>query len=143
MSERSIRVRYGKVESNGRWVRRGADDATGNLGRWETDKVPKNTLVTIREGDLIYFGIARCHNQLDVFRKTLGTKIATRRCNLAVAEFNDITTENFTMHSSGLRGVVKADSIPVLLQYFADIDRAGLLTYTATRAERKLDVEVA
>lgn len=125
----NTRVRYGRVEHNRRWVQRGMDDGGG---RWVSERVPKNTLVTVRNGDLVYFGIARCHSRLDTFKKTLGTKIATERCNLAVEEFGDVTTENFTLHASGLRGVVRLDSIQALLRYFDNIDNSMLASYQRT-----------
>lgn len=121
----NTRVRYGRIVIRGRApIRLGEDYEMRKLQAM--NKVPKNTLVTIREGDLVYFGIARCNVNLDIFRKTLGTEIAARRCNLAKDEFNDVTGEAFTLHRSGLRGVAKVDGIKSLLQYFDNIDKYSL-----------------
>lgn len=107
------RVRYGRVSTT-------------------TDRrVPKNTLLTIRNGDLIHFGIARCHSELDRFRKDIGRLIASNRANLAVNEAN-VTTEDFVLHSSGLRGTVKVESVRALLQYFRNIDTSMLPEYLRT-----------
>jgi hypothetical protein len=94
-------------------------------------RAPKNTLLTIRNGDLIHFGIARCNSELDRFRKDIGKLIASNRANLAVNEAN-VTTENFVLHNSGLRGTVKVDSIRALLQYFKNIDTSMLPEYLRT-----------
>lgn len=126
--EFDARVRYGRVETNLRWVQQGMNDD----GQWVSDRVPKNTLYTIRHDDLIYFGIARCHSRLDTFHKHLGTQIASDRCHLAVEEFLDTTIEDFVVHHSGLRGVVRADSVPVLLEYFDNIDRISLEALNAS-----------
>ena len=98
-------------------------------GRVTGTRSPKNTLVTIRQDDLVYFGIARC-NRNDCFTKYLGREIATSRMDLAVteaptrlyvSEFGEIE-----LHESGLRGLVSTDNIPALLDYFYNIDDLAL-----------------
>lgn len=91
---------------------------------------PKNTLVTVRVDDLVFFGIARC-NRNDCFTKYLGKEIATSRMELAVtegptrlyvSEFGEVE-----LHESGLRGLVDQDNIPALLDYFYNIDGLALV----------------
>ena len=68
-------------------------------GNWETtvdgkDKAvvnvimgsPKNTLITVRDGDRIFFGISRC-NKKDIFSKKRGKEIARLRVEAAQKEF--------------------------------------------------------
>lgn len=120
----SNRVRYGKVEVI-RKIRR-----TNSI---KIERIPKNTLSTIRDDDLIHFGIARCNIELDHFDKKTGKLIAKNRAELA-ASFTDVEgipgrklkssemEENLIIHQSGLRGTVKVNNIVELLQYFETID---------------------
>lgn len=101
-------------------------------GRVPETRVPKNTLATVRDKNLIYFGIARCNNKLDTFNKNIGKRIALNRLNLAINEFN-ISTESFVIHHSGLRGVIDVKSIKALIKYFNDIDTSMLPNYSFTK----------
>lgn len=91
----NVRIRYSKVEESGN---------------------RKNTLVTIREGDTIYFGIAMCNLKKDVFTKDMGIKIATGRAEAAKGE----------SANSELRGAVNFNNIKDLLEYFDSIDEKVL-----------------
>lgn len=124
MSDRMERVRYSRVKV-------GIDN-----------RVPKNTLLTIRDGDLVHFGIARCNTKFDRFNKNIGKLIAKNRARVAAGEAgvggmpgrqlkaSDI--EDFILHHSGLRGTVKVSSIKALLEYFKNIDRTMLPDYMKT-----------
>ena len=80
---------------------------------------PKNTLYTIQDGNYIYFGISRCSKH-DQFSKQHGRYIAEGRAELAFEDNADTT--DLLLHTSGLRGVVSADHIRELIQYFEHID---------------------
>jgi hypothetical protein len=129
----SDRVRYGKVEvaRNVRWTK-------STPAHTVTTLEPKNTLLTIRDNDLIHFGIARCNNKLgDRFDKNVGKLIATNRARLAASEAgvggipgkqikSKDLSENLIVHKSGLRGTVKLENIVTLLRYFQNIDQIML-----------------
>jgi hypothetical protein len=86
---------------------------------------PKNTLVTIRDGEYIYFGIARCNkNAGDIFSKAKGRMIATNRANTAQEVFSQLCEfqDTIVLSQSGLYGRCPLDSIKNLLGYFDDID---------------------
>jgi len=105
------RVRYGRLSKNNR--------------------TPKNTLVTIREGDTVYFGISRCNRKMDIFHKNIGTYIAKQRADLVREEVdsssdystyvptNDI---DFVLHKSGLRGKVALSNIKEVVKFFRCVD---------------------
>jgi hypothetical protein len=106
MSElNNVRIRYGRVN----------------------EYIPKNTLVTLRDGNTIYFGIARCNTSAgDVFRKNIGKLIAGRRAAIATCEsdkYDYLTGTNIQVHNSGLRGKVSSDNVVELLQTFDEIDQ--------------------
>ena len=117
----SERVRYSRV-----------DTETG-------DRIPKNTLLTIRDGDLVHFGISRCNTKFDRFNKNIGKLIAKNRARVAASEagvggipgrqLKASDVEDFILHYSGLRGTVKIDSIKALLEYFKNIDKSMLPEY--------------
>lgn len=95
------------------------------MTRYNADKCNrKNTLVTLREGDVIYFGIARCNATVgDVFKKSHGRMIAKARAIRAKLEFAVTNEENtFSLHESNLRGFVLKEKIADLLKYFDNID---------------------
>lgn len=102
----------------------------------------KNTLVTIRDGDTIFFGISRCNVSAgDKFSKAKGQMVAKARAEKARQEFGAIGavvnaarasqqadgfvagSGHLSTHFSGLRGFIRADSVPELLQYFRNIDK--------------------
>lgn len=99
----------------------------------DTNRVPKNTLATMRVEGKIYFGIARCHSKLDRFRRDAGTDVACGRLMLAVDEgAYDHGVPNYQLHAgeygdmfvhcNKLRGVVHVDDVKELLDYFDRID---------------------
>lgn len=84
----------------------------------------KNTLVTIREDDVVYFGIARCNKKAgDKFTKRQGQVIAKARAIRAkIEKVGGAPLTGLVLHESNLRGSVPADGIPGLLKYFNTID---------------------
>ena len=90
------------------------------------DRCPKNTLVTYRNENLVYFGISRCHSKNDRFSKELGKDLAETRAQLALNEAGNIEESNMSIHRSGLRGVAKVDEVKQLLTYFQNIDNIML-----------------
>jgi len=102
----SIRVRYGRVEN----------------------RMPKNTLVTMRVDGKIYFGIARCNNKMDAFKREVGTHIATGRVILASHECGEGymlhagLNGDMRVHQNYLRGIVSVEDVHELLDYFNRID---------------------
>jgi hypothetical protein len=89
----------------------------------------KNTLVTIQDGDVIYFGISRCNTKAgDKFLKSKGQMVAKARAIKASIEarYSPLTAASqdngLTTHFGGLRGFVAVAHIHDLLQYFRDID---------------------
>jgi len=120
MSNRAERVRYGRVDVTTRG-----------------ERVPKNTLLTIRDGDLVYFGIVRCNSRLDRFSKNTGKLIAKNRARLAANETKEVVKvakDKLATHFSGLRGTVGVDNIRDLLQYFKDIDTEILSRHLSAEA---------
>lgn len=127
----NIKIKYGRINENGESV----------VGRGH----PKNTLVTIRDDDRVYFGIARCHLTLDNFKKDTGKHIALGRAELAMEEYKnslltsmssngtlELVDEKDTFVAHGfLRGVISAGRIEELLKYFKDIDKLTLNTLKA------------
>jgi hypothetical protein len=98
--ENNIRIRYGRNKKGS----------------------PKNTLVTIRDGELLYFGISRCNVKVgDTFQKDAGKHIAYERALLSSAECP--VSDGLCVHKSGLRGVVEKESVRKLIEYFENIER--------------------
>lgn len=104
------------------------------------DRTPKNTLVTIRRGDTVYFGIARCNRKLDTFHKNIGTYIAQQRVQLAQTEPRDDystyvpeSNSDFVLHKSGLRGSVSLTNIKEVVNYFRIVDEYCLDLEPRTR----------
>ena len=86
----------------------------------------KNTLVTIREGNVLYWGIARCNSHVgDRFNKAKGRFIALGRAKTEQSryrqEFGNLYLE-FSTHSSSLRGHCDMEDVHCLLKYFDNID---------------------
>jgi len=105
-TERTTRVRYGRLDN----------------------RKPKNTLVTVRDNDTVYFGIARCNVQLDTFHKNIGTYIAEQRARLArddtqVYRYNTLDGTSVKLHESGLRGSVPVSEVKEVVRYFRDVDQ--------------------
>jgi hypothetical protein len=98
----SVRVRYGRTN----------------------DKQPKNTLVTVRVEDTLFFGIARCRISDDRPDKYVGKDLAALRCEVAADEpwKTDTHDGTFHLHRSGMLGCVNVDEKEKLLSYFRNID---------------------
>jgi len=103
-----IRVRYGKINNQA-----------------------KNTLVTVRDGDVIYFGISRCRLNADKMNKVEGKKLATVRANVALHGSTNLTLQEGTLfvHKSNMFGKVHHSEIKKLLEYFDTIDSRLLPDY--------------
>lgn len=103
--ERTVRVRYSRLEK----------------------RVPKNTLVTVKDGDTLYFGIARCNRKLDVFHRKVGSYIAEQRALLArddTQEYRyDRLDNGLELHESGLRGSVSLSNVRQLINHFEGVDQ--------------------
>jgi len=84
-------------------------------------KEPKNTLVTTRDGDTVFFGIARCNRKLDCFHKSIGKYIARQRL-FCIDEDELSPNGDLNLHHSGLRGTVGIENVKSLLEYFNNID---------------------
>lgn len=118
----TVRVRYGGREETEVW----AQKMSG--GYWRTERgAPKNTLVTIRDGERIFFGIARYDARYGYpFVKKMGRKIAQGRAE-AVRKLlggNPLpnTTNGIIYAESGLAGCCNASSIVLVLRYFERIE---------------------
>lgn len=98
-----MKVKYGRVDGN----------------------APKNTLVTIREGDTVFFGIARCNMGCDNPVKEIGKILATERALLAQSGVAKAFEENgeFLIHKSRQFGKVSMEELPKLLEYFDNVDQ--------------------
>lgn len=90
-----------------------------------------NTLVTIRDGDMIYFGISRCNlDEGDVFRKDFGRMIARNRAKKALKDISRAAAleelrDDGVLYTEGrwdLRGVCTVDNVKHLLEHFQDTD---------------------
>jgi hypothetical protein len=83
-----------------------------------------STLVTLREGDTIYFGIAKCKlgNDGDVFSKKEGRERAYDRALIALKSAcrNPIVQDGIVMHKSGLLGRCHVEDVKRLLGYFRE-----------------------
>lgn len=116
-TERRTRVRYSRLSRE--------------------DRTPKNTLVTVREGNTVYFGIARCNRKLDTFHRTTGTHIATQRALLVASGDSDSyscpTNRVFRLHKSGLRGSVPLENVKEVINYFRTVDEYCLDLEPKTR----------
>ena len=87
------------------------------------DKGLKNTLVTIRDGNKVYFGIAMCNTKKDHFSKKLGVQIAAGRAELA-RELGIVNEFDFLRG----RGIINIEDIQQLLMHFDDADKLILHT---------------
>lgn len=116
MSDNATRVRYGRTD-----VERVVRATKSTPSHTVTERIPKNTLTTVRNGNMVYFGIARCNSGLDRFSKNIGKLIASNRAEIAAVE-GGIRSTDLEIHKSGLRGSVGLDKIKTLLQYFRAVD---------------------
>jgi len=81
----------------------------------------KNTLFTIRDGNLIFYGISECNLKIgDKYDKALGKKIAIGRAIEAKRLFEDNTPVTFDDggDKANRMGVISTDYIRALLDYF-------------------------
>ena len=122
METQDLRVRYS-------WL----GERTEYNGCYEPgNRQPKNTLVTVRSNDTIYFGIARCHIPLDSMSKEKGKALAVCRLNSAI-ETRDLSRPkawvidgSLKIHRSGMFGQIDVAEIKKLLQYFDNLDEIML-----------------
>jgi hypothetical protein len=86
----------------------------------------KNTLVTVRDGDKVFFGISRCNIKKDTFIKKFGVEVARGRVDLAVQEVNALGLsfdgDRNLIATGNLRGVVKLENVKELLNLFEDLE---------------------
>lgn len=84
----------------------------------------KNTLATIRDGNVIYFGIARC-SRGDTFKRSTGMQIALGRAQKAEQKGAPILPDDSIVFTDGLkslRGYCSVGNIVSLLVYFQGLD---------------------
>lgn len=98
--------------------------------RYRYNGGPKNTLATIREGNFIYFGIARYDDRYGLpFLKDTGRVISLGRAekakeSLAPASGCDVTEWDGIIYSSSrLSGCCLLKDIKNLLEYFDNVDQ--------------------
>jgi hypothetical protein len=73
--------------------------------------------VTRRHGDYVYFGIAYCNTNTDVFSKKKGRKIAIDRLYQAES-FMPTLDARIVIDAFGTSGYCKVEDIPTLLFFF-------------------------
>ena len=84
-------------------------------------KQPKDTLITIQDGPVIYFGIARCKRSVDNFRKSEGRKLALDRALFAKTGLSWPTMSTFYLDETGLLGYCQISYVKLLLKYFESL----------------------
>lgn len=83
--------------------------------------IPHATIATIREGEVVYFGIARCCPR-DTFTKAKGRMIAMNRALKEKAEFPaDDYAAMIGYSDNGLRGMCHVSCIKNVLDYFRSL----------------------
>ena len=99
-------------------------DERVRYNRKPDSRLPRDTLVTFRSEDTVYFGISRC-NPEDRFTKEQGKTRARLRANVASQNCagNWKINDGCHLHSSGLMGKVPVDKVVRLLNYFNDLGR--------------------
>lgn len=91
--------------------------------RYNRTKERKNTLVTIREGNVIYFGIARFDPRYGLpFVKKFGVKIAQNRA-LKAKDKTPYPERGIIYSKSGLSGCCNVENIKHLLLYFESVEK--------------------
>ena len=124
-----------------------------------SDDTRKNTLFTIRIGDFIYFGIARCNLKHDKFNKHIGRISAEKRAmsvhdwaktddgtirvyfgtaQCALRENNTVVRgstdgQSMTLAKNCLSGVCNINSLKMLRDYFDNIDTEMKPQYKETK----------
>lgn len=140
----TVRVRYNGRKNTEQWIKKMSG------GYWETQRgCPKNTLVTIREDNRIFFGIARYNQAYGIaFAKKMGKKIARSRAESVrkTTSGADCTLpETIVYAKSGMAGTCNVDSIKLVLNYFDRIEELApqgkLLCDMGERMQRLAGVE--
>jgi len=85
----------------------------------------KNTLVTLSNGNKIYFGISRCRSGVDRPDKSTGKEFARRRAEVAMGSASGVWYRDgsFMVHNSGIFGEVAEGEFPKLLNYFNGLNK--------------------
>jgi len=96
-------------------------DERVRYNRKPDSRLPRDTLVTFRSEDTVYFGISRC-NPEDRFTKEQGKTRARLRADIA-SQGKWKVSDDCYLHSSGLMGQVPVDKVVRLLNYFNDLGR--------------------
>ena len=118
----TVRVRYNGRKDTQKWVQK------MDGGYWETVRGrPKNTLVTVRVRDRIFFGVARYDSAWGLpFVKKFGRKVAEGRANSFRKAMGGTplpeSLEGIVYAESGMAGCCNLESIKLLLNYFDNID---------------------
>lgn len=108
MSEIFERIRYGRFTKG---VRRGQR---------------RSTLVTLQQGDRIFFGLSKCHKGLDRWNREQGLKYARVRAQAAMRAFQNGDTGNWsenngvTIQEDGVLGHCAVADVKNLLNYFQE-----------------------
>ena len=125
-------IRYGGRVELARAIWETGDDGEEEAELELFHSAPVNTLLTTRDGDRVFFGIARC-NKKDTFSKKRGKEIARFRLDVALEEFK---YETDGRGQSGLYGVTT--NVGSLLDYFHN----GLGNdFTNTLVEEEIGLE--
>jgi len=85
---------------------------------------PKNTLVTVQDGEYVFFGIARCNwsaKSTDVFNRKEGREIALDRA-LKARSVNVATNSSFCLNGDGTYGYCRVKLVKTLLKHFESLD---------------------
>jgi hypothetical protein len=86
----------------------------------------KNTLVTVSNGETIYFGIARCRLNADTATKKEGKRLAEFRATIAATVAGVYKVDgSLAIHKSGVFGQVNVVEVIKLLEYFDHIDEVS------------------
>lgn len=97
----------------------------------------KNTLVTLQDGETIFFGISRCNRDAgDRFLKARGRTAAKARAIRASIEFKSVPNDlknKFVANANGLRGHCAVADVKEVLKYFQNIDQ---IMFEEARASR-------
>lgn len=85
----------------------------------------KNTLVTLSDGNKIYFGISRRRSGVDRPDKTMGKEFARRRAGVAMEPASGVWHRDgsFMVHSSGIFGEVAEAEVTKLMDYFNSLNK--------------------
>lgn len=108
MKDATEQVRYGRFKS----------------GRKKGQR--RSALVTVRSGDMLFFGISKCHKYLDDWGKHKGTHLARKRATELLKaslkkDFDDWNEVNgVKVHENGLLGFCHISQVKNLLWYFEE-----------------------